>query len=174
MRIRDAEILGIVVAGLIAVSSVAAAPVEVRANLSGNQEVPAVISGGGGTFVGTIDGGTITFRLEYATEGVVTQAHIHVGQAGANGGVAAFLCSNLGNGPIGTPACPTSPGSIEGLLTPADLTGLPAQRVTEFDRLLKAIETGLAYVNVHTVESPGGEVRGQLRLPVATRVIPRR
>jgi hypothetical protein len=161
-------------AGLLTISSVMAAPVEVRANLAGNQEVPAVISGGGGSFVGTIDGEAIAFRLEYVTEGDITQAHIHIGQPGANGGVAVFLCSNLGNGPVGTPICPPSPGSLEGLLTPTDLVGVPAQRVTAFQRLLKAIETGLAYVNVHTVESPGGEVRGQLRLPVATRVVPRR
>jgi hypothetical protein len=32
-----------------------------------------------------------------------------------------------------------------------------------FDELLEALRTpGLAYVNVHTTNSPGGEIRGQV------------
>ena len=34
------------------------------------------------------------------------QAHIHFGKVGINGGISAFLCSNLPSPPPGTPACP--------------------------------------------------------------------
>ena len=55
----------------------------------------------------------IAYRLSYsALTGNVTQAHIHFGQAAVNGGISAFLCSNLGNGPAGTQACP--PGARDG------------------------------------------------------------
>jgi hypothetical protein len=43
--------------------------------------------------------------------------------------------------------------------------GPTAQGVTagDFDALLRAIETGEAYANVHTANFPAGEIRGQIR-----------
>ena len=54
----------------------------------------------------------IEYRLSYSDlEGDVLQAHIHLGQEHVNGGISAFLCSNLleppaGPPPPGTPPCP--------------------------------------------------------------------
>jgi hypothetical protein len=45
-------------------------------------------------------------------EGDVLPTHIHLGQHGVNGGISVFLCTNLGNGPAGTPTCPG--GEIRG------------------------------------------------------------
>src|SRR3954463_16122280 len=64
--------------------------------------------------------GTIAYTLTYSkvgtappTTGSVTQAHIHFGKSRASGGVLVFFCSNLGNGPAGTPGCPES-GTVSG------------------------------------------------------------
>ena len=76
-----------------------------------------------------------------------------------------FLCSNLGNGPAGTQACPADGGTISGTITPADVgPGGAAQGLEQgnFGELVSALRSGAMYVNVHTADRPGGEIRGQL------------
>jgi hypothetical protein len=95
----------------------------------------------------------------------VTQAHIHFSPRGVNGGISAFLCTNLGNGPSGTPACPgTSSGTISGTITAAKIIGPAAQNIAagQFGRLLNAIKNNVAYANVHSSMFPAGEIRGQI------------
>jgi len=93
------------------------------------------------------------------------QAHLHFGQPAVNGGIFVFLCSNLGNGPAGTPACPAGGGTVTGTITAADiLTIVPDQGVNAGDlaTALRIIEAGEAYANVHTTRFPAGEIRGQV------------
>ena len=80
------------------------------------------------------------------------QAHIHFGAIGQSGGISAFLCTNVGNGPVGTQACPAAPGSVSGLVEPSDVIGAAAAQgiaAGEYDELVAAIRNGTAYVNVH-------------------------
>ncbi len=91
----------------------------VRAELVGLQEVPALSTTAHGRFRAVVDteANTITFKLTYdALEGTVQQAHVHFGQKSVNGGVSFFLCSNLGNGPAGTQACPAPPAEVTGVI----------------------------------------------------------
>jgi hypothetical protein len=107
--------------------------------LTGDQEVPANTS----TAVGT---GTITVAADGAVSGSVTAptipgmaAHIHVGAAGVNGPVIIPLT-----------------GSAGGVWTvPAG-----AKLTTE---QMEAYKAGNLYVNVHTPEHKGGEIRTQLK-----------
>jgi len=94
----------------------------------------------------------------------VTQAHIHLGARAIAGGVSAFLCSNLGNGPAGTPACPPTGGTVTGVITQAQIVGPAPQGIQagEFAELVQAIRAGAAYANVHTTTFPAGEIRGQI------------
>ena len=81
-----------------------------------------------------------------------------------NGGISVFLCSNLGNGPAGTQACPPS-GTVTGTIRPVDVIGprrRKGSRAGEFAELVKALRAGVAYANVHSSVWPGGEIRGQL------------
>jgi hypothetical protein len=139
-----------------------------RTNLTGYEEVPAISTSGGGSFRASIQkrGMEIEFKLTYGRlVGTVTQAHIHFGQLSVNGGIMVFLCSNLGNGPVGTAACPVD-GSVSGTLTAEDVVGgANGQGIAagEFAEMVKAIRSGVAYVNVHSTLYPGGEIRGQLR-----------
>ena len=139
----------------------------VNADLIGYQEVPALSTTAKGHFRAWVDtkANTITYRLSYdALEGTVTQSHVHFGQMSVNGGISFFLCSNLGNGPAGTQACPEGPAELTGVITP-DLvvgptgTGIEAGAMTE---IVAAIRNGTAYANVHSAKWPGGEIRGQL------------
>ena len=47
---------------------------------------------------------------------------------------------------------------VEGSFTAADVTGI------SFEELLAEMQAGTAYVNVHTTQFPGGEMRGQTQL----------
>jgi hypothetical protein len=106
-----------------------------------------------------------TYTLTYSgLTGAVQQAHSHFAQKGVNGGIMVFYCTNLGNGPAGTQACPAS-GTITGRVTAADIIGgAGAQGISpgEFAEVLRAIRAGSAYTNVHSNLFPGGEIRGQI------------
>ena len=113
-----------------------------RATLSPNQEVPpAANSRGTGTAEVRINirDNTFTWTTSYSgTTGPVTMGHIHgPAAAGANAGVVV---------PLQGSEKPSAQGS--GKLTAAQYGDLAA---------------GLYYVNLHTAQYPGGEIRGQLR-----------
>jgi hypothetical protein len=139
----------------------------VRADLEGFQEVPAISTVARGRFRAFVDAraNTITWKLNYdGLEGAVQQSHVHFGQLSVNGGISFFLCSNLGNGPAGTQACPEGPAELTGVITPELVvgptgTGIEAGAMAE---IIAAIRNGTAYANVHSAKWPGGEIRGQL------------
>jgi len=135
-------------------------------NLIGYEEVPAISTAGGGTFHAAISraGDEIRYELTYdSLQGTAQQAHIHFGQKAVAGGISVFLCTNLGNGPAGTQACPPS-GTVTGTIRPIDVIGPAGQGIApgEFAELVKALRAGVAYANVHSSVWPGGEIRGQL------------
>ncbi len=140
----------------------------IREQLSGYEEDPLVFSTTGtGQLRAHIDEGAqeISYELSYSDlEGAVLQAHIHIGLRAQTGGISVFLCSNLGNGPAGTQACPAAPATISGTITPTDVIGPVGQGVAagEFAELIAAIRAGATYVNVHSNLRPGGEIRAQL------------
>jgi CHRD domain len=164
---------GVAVLGVAGVSTAAVAHDRswFGANLTGYEEVPTLSTQGNGTFAASINRGKdeIRYRLSYrgpfdaGADGTVTQAHIHLGARAVNGGIIAFLCSNLGNGPAGTPACPAQ-GTVSGTITPAQVVGPADQGIApgEFAELVRALRAGAAYANVHTVAKPAGEIRGQI------------
>ncbi len=137
---------------------------QMKADLIGIEEVPAVSSTGSGEFLGRIasDESAIDYTLSYQNlEGLTTSAaHIHLGQFSANGGVSAFLC---GGG--GKPACPATGGSVSGTIIAADVIGPAGQGIAagELDELIAAMRRGVTYTNVHTDKHPGGEIRGQIK-----------
>jgi hypothetical protein len=163
----------IMIAATVAVAMVtgtaSAADVEkFHAVLSGFSEIPAVLSEGQGTLDLRLDRSakTVTYTLTFSNlSAPVTQSHIHFGKVHVAGGVMVFFCTNLSNGPAGTPACPAGGGTVTGTLTAASVVGPTAQNVTagDFDALEDALETNSAYANLHTTAFPAGEVRGEVR-----------
>jgi hypothetical protein len=138
-----------------------------RAKLSGFNEVPPILSNGKASVRVTINGSSLTYRLKISGtfSSNVTQAHLHFAEPGVNGGIFLFLCSNLGNGPAGTPACPQS-GTVTRTVSAADFLAVPAQNVPagSFDAAMRILRSGDTYANVHTVNFPAGEIRGQVSL----------
>jgi hypothetical protein len=138
-----------------------------KATMNGFQEVPSVSSTGFGEFearlvepeklhyvftYGGLEGGTSLF------------AHIHFAQRSVNGGVVVFLC---GGGTKPTP-CPNVEGTVEGDITPTDITsstGATTQGIEPlaWDEFLRALRAGHTYANIHTSPRwPGGEIRGEI------------
>lgn len=139
-----------------------------RASLTGYEETPAVSTVADGSFRARFDedDASIKWTLTYeGLEATTTQAHIHFGAPRTAGGVTVFLCSNLGNGPAGTPACDSPSGTVSGTITAADVLGPTGQGITtgEYGELVAAIRSGMTYANVHSTKFPGGEIRGQIR-----------
>jgi hypothetical protein len=145
---------------------------EFSARLNGFQEIGglgagetgAILSDGKGTLSLDVGRTQISYTLTYSGLTSVTQAHIHFGKIHVAGGIMVFFCSNLGNGPAGTPACPPT-GTVSGTLTKASVVGPTAQNVNplDFDAVLDALNSNTAYANIHTAKFPAGEIRGQVR-----------
>jgi hypothetical protein len=141
-----------------------------NADLDGFQEVPLALStAGNGELRVRFNrhGSSFEYKLSYEDlEGIVTQAHIHFGRPGVNGGISAWLCGTSAiPGPAGTPTCPgPNSGEVVGTITSAQVVGPAAQGIApgEFDELVRAMREGATYANVHTDTSPGGEIRGHI------------
>ncbi|MBP1992067.1 hypothetical protein J2Z66_003675 [Paenibacillus eucommiae] len=85
----------------------------------------------------------------------VTQGHIHLGPRGVNGPVVVFL---FGPSKFGISV---RKGVIRGVITASDLVGPLAGK--SLAHLINEFQKGNAYVNVHTVQNPNGEIRGQIK-----------
>jgi hypothetical protein len=127
------------------------------AHCNGDQEVGPVDTNAQGqaTFHLSADGSELSYKLIVANIEDVFASHIHMAPVGVNGGVVAFL---YGGGLI-----PGRTNGVlsEGTITDADLLGaLNGMTVSD---LVDAIEAGNTYVNVHTISTPSGEIRGQIQ-----------
>ena len=172
-RSRLAVVAAIVVggAGFTAAATIAGdSKRDFKTDMLGYEEVPAISTTGNGQVNVEVarDGESFRFVLRYRNLGSpVTQSHIHLGQKSVTGGVSVFFCTNLGNGPAGTQACPQpAPGEyaeVTGIRTAADVVGPAAQGIApgEFAELVRALRAGVTYANVHSTQFPTGEIRGQ-------------
>lgn len=134
----------------------AAAADNFSTSLRGSEQVPAVATNASGTanFALERNDMQLAFTLNVTNLENATAAHIHRGLAGENGPIVANLF--LG---------PTKTGLFSGVLAQGairveDLVGPLADR--PFADLVDLLRSGRAYVNVHTTQNPGGEIRGQI------------
>lgn len=125
-----------------------------RTHCKGGQEVPPVETRGQcqANFKVTRDGSGLVYRLNVANlSSAVWAAHIHKAPAGQNGPVVATLF-------MFGPGVESDGYLTDGVLGDDDING----EVETVEELVAAIEAGETYVNVHTLNVPSGEVRGQI------------
>lgn len=126
---------------------------EAEADLDGAQEVPPVTTDMTGEVEVEIEDGELAFELEVEDNThQIFAAHIHCAPPGVNGSVGVTLFSGLFTDDEGTLA--------EGTVTAPDAGN--ACGWIDLDDVAAAILNGAAYVNVHTLEVPTGEIRGNL------------
>jgi hypothetical protein len=147
------------------------------ARLRGLNEVPPVATAASGSFSATLssDGSTLSYKVTYRNLSTpILFSHIHFGFPKEATGIMVFLCGPAagqpGGPPAGTPNPPpcqgTTSGTVTGSLTAANVIGPNAQGITpgaDFAKVVEALRNGAAYVNVHSVRSTPGEIRGQVR-----------
>ena len=162
MRGRTLAVLFAV--GLVAVgTAVASATGRWSTHLSTGQEIPTPIptlAQGQAVFKLSADGSALEYRLIASNIVDVRQAHIHLRPAAnvGTGGIVVWLY------PDGPPAV-LIPGRHDGVLAEGTITsgnlrgGLAGKEISD---LVAALDSGLAYVNVHTTLNPPGEIRGNL------------
>jgi len=136
-----AALLSVVAAALAVAALASAGPAKeimVGAKLDAMQEIPHVKNAHGtGTFTADISGKKLTWKLTFSgLTGRANAAHIHVGKKGVAGNVLVALCGPCKSGQKGT--------------------------ATVSAMVVRDIQKGLTYVNVHTAKNPNGEIRGQL------------
>ena len=140
---------------LVAVGTAAAQPTNFRANLSGGEEVPPVTTTATGQAVFQLNsiGTELSFRLIVANIDDVLAAHIHCAAKGVDGTVGVTLFSG-------------GPSSVNGVLNEGTIAGPNTVNDCGWAILAEVIadmQSGDAYVNVHTLANLGGELRGQIR-----------
>lgn len=143
-------IIGTVAAGV-------AAEKGFKATLSGSEVVPAVMTTAKGeaTFTLGKDGKELMYKVTVSDIENVSAAHIHMGKMGKNGPPVALIDIK------GKKAGKFSGILAEGKITAKELLGsLKGKTVMD---LVKEIEAGDTYVNVHTAKYPDGELRGQIK-----------
>lgn len=131
------------------------------ATMTGSEEVPPknTQATGSAKFVSSSDGNSMTYRIRVAHINGVTMAHIHSGSIGKNGPIVVTLFKSA------TPTGPMNGPLSQGTITSANLEG-PLKGKTISD-LVKLINDGKAYANVHTQQNPKGEIRGQISTSAA-------
>lgn len=128
-----------------------------KAELSGKSVVPSVNTKAGGEMVLTLskDGKILKYKLSVKDIENVTAAHIHKGKKGENGPPVVGLFMG-----------PEKAGKFSGVLAEGTVTGqsmMGGFKGKPLSSVIKLIESGEAYVNVHTGKNPAGEIRGQIR-----------
>lgn len=138
--------------------------------LTGDNEVPPVDTEATGRIKLTVNyqQNALDYQLSLSNvNSIVNGAHIHWGSVGTNGPIVASL--NIGGTFAGASAFTSGGGggstmtstSTGGTITSADLKGpLLGKQISD---LIRLIQYGKAYVNVHTDRNQNGEMRGQLK-----------
>ena len=162
--------LALMMLALAAGPAAAASDQNFVAPLNPGEEVadPAVESTATGvaTFKLSPDGSEMSFRLIAANIENILMAHIHCGPVGVNGPIAIWLYPSA-------PPPSLIPGRFQGTLASGTLTDANVMPLADsaacpggvatLEDVLEKMRSGGAYVNVHTTQYMGGEIRGQVR-----------
>jgi hypothetical protein len=132
-------------------------PIQFSTTLSGAMQVPPLATAGTGAAQLALNPTLTTLQVGLIVSNLrqVMVAHIHIGRPGQNGPIVLFLFGPVTPFDIGAPTVLTNASFTAANLT-GPLAGMP------LSVLAQQMLAGNAYVNVHTVAHPDGEIRGQI------------
>jgi hypothetical protein len=151
--VRSALILAISLTAAVVASSAAEARAggEPAIPLNNEQETTGATGGGSGFFSYSIEGSQLCYTLEVSNLTMAPfAAHIHLGPRNVAGDIVVGLL---------TPTAASS--TVSECITAVE--GATGQALSTAELAAIAADPGAYYVNVHTNNFPGGEVRGQLK-----------
>jgi hypothetical protein len=139
--------------GALALSGPATANDTFVAPLNGAEQVPPFETQARGNAIVKVRADGMSYQLIVAALQNIVAAHIH--------------CAPVGlNGPIGVTLFAGSPVTVSGILAQGPILAPDAGNACgwmDVADVTAALQSGDTYVNVHTLQSLPGEVRGQLR-----------
>lgn len=128
------------------------------ATLAGASVVPTTTSTSTGTITLEARDSTLSYSLSVTNMGGITQAHLHMAAAGANGATIVWLLPVNGNN-AQAPSV-TLDGVISiGDIAPSWVRSTPRIAMDSVKALMRA---GKVYVDVHSSNFGNGELRGQV------------
>lgn len=139
-----------------------------KANLAASNEVlqngnsAGIVSNGTGTWTGTLNPTTnvLTWTMTFSGLGTnSTASHIH---AQAPTTTTANVVLNFATFGGSTISLGGTSGTASGSINLSTQAATPPSLTISGDSLLKAMNAGQAYVNVHTTQNGAGEIRGQI------------
>ena len=143
---------------LVLATQASAQTITLTTTMNGGEETPVLNTGMVGTAEVSVDvtNREILVNLSvFNTPTPTTAGHIHIGPSGIAGPVVV----NFPPGLVGR----TGDFAMSFRLGERDFVARPAIGINTFDDAIQAIVTGNSYVNIHTTQNPGGEIRGQLK-----------
>jgi hypothetical protein len=124
--------------------------------LEGEFENPQVETTASGMAVFKVAQESIWYLINITGIDKVTASHIHGGALGENGPILASLYRTNDN----------STGNINGTLTQGNITGQTSEGQAgasdQLSDIILGMKNGTTYVDVHTIDYPAGEIRGQI------------
>jgi hypothetical protein len=162
--------LAVCALALAAAAPAAAHEEQYGATLTGAAEVPTNASPGTGSALVTVDFDMFTMRVQASFAGLLsntTASHIHccLPTATGNAGVATMLPTFV-DFPLGVTSGTydhTFDMALAASYNPAFVTAQGSVS-NAFGALVAGMQTGNAYLNIHTTQFPGGEIRGLLNV----------
>jgi hypothetical protein len=157
MKLRLRYLIGVfLLVAALGTTAAAADTRNYRAHLSGGPAGVETLSTGQAVFQFSEDGSMLDTKLIVANLEDVIMAHIHVSaEPGGNGPPVLWLYPDA-------PPPVQIAGTTQGVLGERTVQdGSPGLTMSLSD-LKAAIDENRAYVNVHTIVNPGGEIRGQI------------
>lgn len=154
------------VAGALAVSTAIAGAQSWTALLSGPNESPVNASPGTGSFTFTLTGNVFTINGSFVgLLGNTTASHIHCCTAAAFTGTAgvATQVPTFSGFPLGVTAGSYSSSfdlSLTSSWNAAFITANGGTTTSAMAALIAGLNSGRTYLNIHTTQFPGGEIRG--------------
>ena len=152
------KVLGFCTGALALVLATHASAQTLTTTMTGGEEIPVISTGMVGTAEVSVDVANrevaVTLNV-FNVPTATTAGHIHVGPAG----IAGPVVLNFPAGVVGR----TGDFAMTFRLGERDFVARPAQGIRTMDDIIQAIVHGNTYVNIHTTQNPGGEIRGQLK-----------